>query len=193
MFATYFHTLCNPVIFFNILLYLTWKLFRKMFKKVHENELNIWLESLSLQTESHVSFWVWKFMTVSLLINRVLCLNGNVFIVAYIFLILRIWAPWSDRPFILGDIEDQFSLLLSTKILSMAVLELFWILVEKFPVWNRLYVSNMRLGFYFLLLSIRKAVFMSPHIKNSAFSVYRCLKVSSKSLQKLIKISASAL
>jgi hypothetical protein len=63
------------------------KLFWKMFKKVYKNELNIRLEALSLQTESHIPFWAWKFMTVALLINLVLHLNGNGFIVAYLFLI----------------------------------------------------------------------------------------------------------
>ena len=35
--------------------------------------------------------------------------------VAYIFLIVRIWASWSQRPFIMGDTEDKFILLLSTQ------------------------------------------------------------------------------
>jgi hypothetical protein len=47
-----------------------------------------------------------------------------------IFLIVRIWASWSDRPFIMGDIEDKFILLLSTNISSMPALELFWILAQ---------------------------------------------------------------
>jgi hypothetical protein len=32
---------------------------------------------------------------------------------------------WSDRPFNIGDIEDKFITLLSTKILSVIVLEVF--------------------------------------------------------------------
>jgi hypothetical protein len=64
-------------------------------------------------------------MIVLLFINLVLCLKENLFIVAYIFLIVRILALWSDRPFIVGDTEDNFRLLLSTNILSMAILMLF--------------------------------------------------------------------
>jgi len=61
-------------------------------------------------------------MMVSMSINLVLCIKGNLFIVVYIFLIVRIPASWSDRQFIMGDIEDKFILLLSTNILSVAVL-----------------------------------------------------------------------
>jgi len=48
-----------------------------------------------------------------------------VFIVAYLFLIARILASWFDRAFIVGNVEDKFILLLSTNILTVAVLELF--------------------------------------------------------------------
>jgi len=44
--------------------------------------------------------------------------------VAYIFLIVRILESCSQRPFIMGDIEDKFNLILPTNILSMAVLDL---------------------------------------------------------------------
>jgi len=54
-------------------------------------------------------------MIVSLSINLVLFFEGNLFIVAYIFIIVRICASWSDRPFIMGDTEDKFVLLLSKK------------------------------------------------------------------------------
>jgi len=64
---------------------------------------------------------VCKFMIVSLPINLVLCFQGNLFITAYIFLIVRISASWSDRPFIMGDTEDK----LFCFFYSMAVLDLF--------------------------------------------------------------------
>jgi len=38
---------------------------------------------------------------------------------------------WSDRPFIVGGIEDIFSALLSTNILSMAVIAILPILIAK--------------------------------------------------------------
>ena len=56
-----------------------------------------------------------KVMIVSLSLNLVLFFEENLFIVAYIFLIVRICASWSDRPFIMGDIEGKFLLLLSKK------------------------------------------------------------------------------
>jgi len=65
-------------------------------------------------------------MIVSLSINLILCFKGNLLIVAYTVLIVRISASWSDRPFIMGDIEDKFILLLSTNILSTAVLFLIF-------------------------------------------------------------------
>jgi hypothetical protein len=35
------------------------------------------------------------------------------------------WASWSDRSFIMGHVEDELSLIISTKILLTAVLESF--------------------------------------------------------------------
>jgi len=42
-----------------------------------------------------------------------------------ILLTVRNWASWSDRPFIMGHVEDELSLVISTKILLIAVLESF--------------------------------------------------------------------
>jgi hypothetical protein len=68
---------------------------------------------------------------VSLFINLVVCLKGNLFIVEYTLSIVRFCISWSDRPFIMEDIEDIFSALLSTNILSMAVIVLLSILIAK--------------------------------------------------------------
>jgi hypothetical protein len=38
---------------------------------------------------------------------------------------VKSWASWSDRPFIMGHVEDQLSLVISIKMLSTAVLESF--------------------------------------------------------------------
>jgi hypothetical protein len=81
-------------------------------------------------------------MTVFLFISLIICFNGSLFIVAYIFSVFRIWASCSDRQFIMGDIEDKFIILLSTNILLMAVLVLFWSLVAKLTLCGRLYVVN---------------------------------------------------
>ena len=73
-----------------ILFPLTRKLAWKMLKKVHRNELHIWLGSVSTQTDLQVSFFcrAFKFLVVSLSIKLFLCFKGNLFTVAYIFLIL---------------------------------------------------------------------------------------------------------
>jgi hypothetical protein len=42
-----------------------------------------------------------------------------------ILLIVRNWTSWSDRPFIMGHVEDELSVVLSTKIISVEVLESF--------------------------------------------------------------------
>jgi hypothetical protein len=48
------------------------------------------------------------------------------------------WASWSDRPLIMGAVQEEFSLAQSIKILSMAVL-------EEFTVCDRLYVCSREL------------------------------------------------
>jgi uncharacterized membrane protein len=53
-------------------------------------------------------------------------------IVEYTLSIVRICISWSDRPFIMEDIEDVYSALLSTNILSMAVIALLSILIAKY-------------------------------------------------------------
>jgi len=95
---------------------------------------------------------VWKFMIVLLSIILVLCFKGNLFIVAFIFLFVRIWGTWPNGPLIVGD-EDKFILLLSTNILSMVVLKSFWILVSKLTVCNILYAVNNEANYFFRLLS----------------------------------------
>jgi hypothetical protein len=51
-------------------------------------------------------------------------------------------------------VKDEFSLLLSTKILSVALLDLFRV-VAKFTVCDRLYVVNNEDSLFFRLLSMR--------------------------------------
>jgi hypothetical protein len=64
-------------------------------------------------------------MIVSLFTFLVLCFKGIKLVAAAILLIITYWASWSDRPFIMGNVEDELNLILSTKILSMAVLQSF--------------------------------------------------------------------
>jgi hypothetical protein len=64
-------------------------------------------------------------MIVSLFTYLVLCFKGIKLLAAAILLIMRYWASWSDRPFIMGGVEDELNFILSTKILSVAVLESF--------------------------------------------------------------------
>jgi hypothetical protein len=75
---------------------------------------------------SHVSFFSrsWKYMAVSLFSFLAMCLKGNKLAVAAVLLIVIIWPSWSHRPLIIGNVEDEFNLVLSTKI-PITVLELF--------------------------------------------------------------------
>jgi hypothetical protein len=43
-------------------------------------------------------------MIVSLFTFLVLCFKGIKLLAAAILLIIRYWASWSDRPFIVGDV-----------------------------------------------------------------------------------------
>jgi len=61
-------------------------------------------------------------MIRSLFMKLVLYYKGNLFLVAYMFLMVRLGASYSYGQFIMEDTEDTFSLLLSTNILSLAVL-----------------------------------------------------------------------
>jgi hypothetical protein len=63
-------------------------------------------------------------------ISLVLCFKGTLLLAGTV----RNWASWSDRPFIMGHAEDEHSLVISTKILSIAVLESFRVLVAKCTV-----------------------------------------------------------
>jgi len=40
-------------------------------------------------------------------------------------LTVKKWVSWSDRPFIVGHVEDELGLVIPTKILPIAVLESF--------------------------------------------------------------------
>jgi hypothetical protein len=63
-------------------------------------------------------------MMLSLFSFLVLCFR-SIILVAGAVLTVRIWASWSDRPFIIRHVEDELSFLISTKILSTALLESF--------------------------------------------------------------------
>ena len=73
-------------------------------------------------------------MSVSLFIILVLCFKETFFVAAYILLMVSNWASWLDRLFIRGNVMVDPTLLLSTNILSMAVLDSFCILVAKSTV-----------------------------------------------------------
>jgi hypothetical protein len=84
---------------------------------------------------------------VSLFIILFLCFKG-ILLVVNILLTVSNWSSWSDRPLIRGDVEGVCSLLLPTNILSMAVIDLFRILVAKFTVCDKLYVINNEASFF---------------------------------------------
>jgi len=64
-------------------------------------------------------------MILSLFISLVLCFKGTTLVAGAILLTIRNCASWSDRSFIMGHVEDELSLVISTKILLIAVLESF--------------------------------------------------------------------
>jgi hypothetical protein len=73
---------------------------------------------------SHIPFLSsgWNCMAVSLSFFLVLCLKGNKFAIATVLLITINSPLWSERPLIISDVEDEVNLVLSTKILPIAVL-----------------------------------------------------------------------
>jgi hypothetical protein len=62
-------------------------------------------------------------MFLSLFISLVLCFKGAVLVAGTTLLSVGNWVSWSDGPFIMGHVEDELSLVISTKILSIVVLE----------------------------------------------------------------------
>jgi hypothetical protein len=54
-----------------------------------------------------------------------ICFRGAILVTRTIFLIVRNWASWNNSPFIMGEIDDEPGLTLSTKIISVTVLESF--------------------------------------------------------------------
>jgi hypothetical protein len=74
-------------------------------------------------------------MILSSFISLVLCFKGIILVAGAKLLTVRNWATWSDRPFIMGHVEDELSFVISTNILSTAVLELFFqVLIAKCTV-----------------------------------------------------------
>jgi hypothetical protein len=95
--------------------------------------------------------------------------------VAAILFIEVNWPLWSDKPLIMRDVEDDFNLV-STKIISVAVLALFLDLVAKFTVCD---IMLSIISCFFWLFSQRQKIFMSPQIKNPDFELYRYFNVIS--------------
>jgi hypothetical protein len=52
-------------------------------------------------------------------------LKSTVLVAGTMLLIVRNWASWSDRPFNMGHVKDELKLVISIKILLIAVLESF--------------------------------------------------------------------
>ena len=87
--------------------------------------------SVTVQSRTHVYM---NFFDHKDLGNHLLQLCPKVVkhpIYIYIHIIVRISTSLSDRPFIMGCVEDKFILLPHTNILSMTVIELFKILITK--------------------------------------------------------------
>ena len=89
------------------------------------------------------------------------------------FLIMRTWASCSDRLFVMGDREVIFSLLSSTDVLSMAVVELFW---SQTLLCASDYILLIRRLFFSVAFNDINCVYAST---NSDLVLYRSFKVSS--------------
>jgi hypothetical protein len=104
---------------------------------------------------------------------------------AAVLLIIRYWASWSDRSWTVGDTEDELSLILFTKISSVAVPESFWMLLHNLQyVWSYMLLVMSLLVFRF---SYRYCIFMLPQIKNSIFKLFRYFKVAYNPLRYWLK------
>jgi hypothetical protein len=64
-------------------------------------------------------------MIFSLFISVLFCFKGTKLVAGAILLTVKKWASESDMPFIMGHAEDELSLAISTKILSIVMLEPF--------------------------------------------------------------------
>jgi hypothetical protein len=60
-------------------------------------------------------------MILSLFISLVLCFKGSILVAGTILITVRNWASWSDRPFIVGHVEAELSLIISTEMLLITV------------------------------------------------------------------------
>jgi hypothetical protein len=49
-------------------------------------------------------------MILSSFISLVVCFKGTVLLAGVMLLIVRNWTSWSDRLFIMGQVEDELSL-----------------------------------------------------------------------------------
>jgi hypothetical protein len=85
------------------------------------------------------------------------------FNLAAILLIVKNWPSWSNRPLIMGDAEDQLNPEIPTILLSITVLELFWVLVAKFTVCEKFCVIKNKLICFFLLFSLMLEASASSH------------------------------
>jgi hypothetical protein len=54
-------------------------------------------------------------MTLSVFISLFLCFRDTMLVVGTVLLTLKNWALRSDRPFTAGHVEDELSIVISTK------------------------------------------------------------------------------
>jgi hypothetical protein len=52
-------------------------------------------------------------LILSLFISLVLCFKSTVLVPGIMLLTVRNWTSWSDRPFIMGHVEDELSLVIA--------------------------------------------------------------------------------
>ena len=72
------------------------------------------------------------------IIYHLVCVKWVIFACVNVCFNMRHWASWSDKPLSMGHTVKEFNLELSTKLLLIAVPRLFWILLGKYTVCDKL-------------------------------------------------------
>jgi len=111
-------------------------------------------------------------MIVSLSINLALCFKGNVFIIAYIFVIVKIWASLSDRLFVVGCWYCSCYATLPCGCSHIAIwkINLFCHYAQIFYQWHyssyfELLLQNLVCVTHCMLLTMRLVVFLVAKLK----------------------------
>lgn len=100
------------------------------------------------------------------------------------YAITRHWAWWSDKPLLMGVTINELLLVLSMKILFVAVLVFLLILVGNSTMWKILQGCINKANCILSPPSSKKFTLKSPHNINSILGLYNDLHTMSKVFKK---------